>query len=347
MTELQTRRPTGQPSWPILLLAGAEKAGKSWSCAAASGSDLIGRTLWVGIGEDDPDEYGVIPGADFEIVQHDGTYRGILNTLSACVAQPPVDGKPVLIVVDSMTRLWDLLTDDIQATANARARRKAEKSGRPVGGDDAQITMDLWNTAKQRWAHVMDTLRQHAGPVLLTARLEQVTVMDGNGQPTADKTLKVKAEKSLPYDVAGIVEMPEPGKTYLRGVRSTRLKATSRVDLPNFTVHGLWEQLGLADATPGGRHHSGIAVRDTDTDPTPDPDDSSLETALAAVAAAETVEALRGVWSTHAPHLDTTGKATLTAAMNDAKTALEASANAEDTPDPAPRKSRARKEAAA
>ena len=56
-TELRTRRPSGKPSWPIVLIAGAEKAGKSWACAAASGSDLIGRTLWIGLGEDDPDEY--------------------------------------------------------------------------------------------------------------------------------------------------------------------------------------------------------------------------------------------------------------------------------------------------
>ena len=75
---LQTRKPTGIPSWPIVLLTGVEKSGKTYAAAAASASEMVGRTLWLGIGEDDPDEYGAIPGTRFEIVVHDGTYRSIL-----------------------------------------------------------------------------------------------------------------------------------------------------------------------------------------------------------------------------------------------------------------------------
>jgi hypothetical protein len=128
---LNTRQPTGKPPWPILLLAGAEKAGKSYSAAEASASNLIGRTLWVGVGEDDPDEYGALPGARFEIVEHDGTYRGILAALTAALRSRPT-GKPNLIVLDSATRLWDLLCDEQQVVANRRARVKAEKYNRPV-----------------------------------------------------------------------------------------------------------------------------------------------------------------------------------------------------------------------
>lgn len=215
-TELRTRRPSGKPSWPIVLIAGAEKAGKSWACAAASASDLVGRTLWLGLGEDDPDEYANVPGADFEIVEHDGTYRGFLRALEAAVAAPRVDDLPNLIVWDSATRGWNLLCDMAQDEANARAKRKGKNT------DEADISMDLWNIAKQRWAHIMDTLRDHDGPVLITARLDEVTVMSG-GKPTTDKVLKVQAEKSLPYDVGAVVEMPERGKVFLKGVRSARL----------------------------------------------------------------------------------------------------------------------------
>jgi hypothetical protein len=251
-----TRRPTGKPSWPILLLAGSEKAGKSWSCAEASGSDLIGRTLWIGIGEDDPDEYANVPGADFEIVEHDGTYRDILAAIDWAVALPATDGKPNLIVVDSMTRLWDLLCDMAQDTAAKRAERKRSNSRTPVGDDEVQITMDLWNQAKDRWGHVVDSLRTHQGPTLLTARLEEVTVMV-NGKPSGERTLKVKTEKGLPYDVGGIVQLPERGKAYLTGVRTTRMQVPERVPLPGFTVDKLWRQLGLARLEIGERHHSG------------------------------------------------------------------------------------------
>jgi hypothetical protein len=248
---LSTRPPTGKPSWPIVLIAGAEKAGKSWACAQASSSDLIGRTLWFGIGEDDPDEYANVPGASFEIVEHDGTYRGILAALEAAVAAPRVDDRPVLLVVDSMTRLWNLLCDMAQDEANAQAARKAK--GAPA--DEADITMNLWNTAKHRWSRVMDTLRDHDGPVLLTARLDEVTVMSG-GKPTTDKVLKVQAEKSLPYDVGAVVEMTERGRTYLKGVRSARLQLAERLRWDSFTVDEFWRKLGLDDTETAPRSHA-------------------------------------------------------------------------------------------
>lgn len=252
---IQTRRPTGRPSWPITLLAGAEKAGKSWACAEASASDLIGRTLWIGIGEDDPDEYGVIPGADFDIVVHDGTYRSILQAVVDATSEPAGE-KPTLVVLDSMTRLWELITADMQVLANVRARAKAEKYKRPVPTEDAQISMDLWNLAKDRWDHVFDALRAHQGPVLVTARLEEVTVLDGDGKPTTEKALKVKANKALPYDVGAIVELPTRGEAWLRGVRSARLQVEERTRLRKFTVDALWRQLGLADVEVGARSHS-------------------------------------------------------------------------------------------
>lgn len=255
-----TRRPSGLPSWPMLLLAGWEKSGKSWSCAEASGSDFIGRTLWVSLDEEDPDDYANVPGADFEIVPHDGSYRDILAAIEWAVAEPDVDGKPTLVVVDSMTRLWDLLCDMAQDTASSRARRK---NGGRESDSEEQITMDLWNQAKDRWGHIISALRSHRGPVLLTARLDDVAVMV-NGKPTKDKEWKVRAEKNLPYDVGGIVQIPERGKAFLTGVRTTRMNVPSKLPLPGFTVDKLWRQLGLGEATSRDRQHSGTDRANTD-----------------------------------------------------------------------------------
>ena len=274
---LITRKPTGKPPWPIMLIAGVEKSGKTYSAAQASASKLIGRTLWVGVGEDDPDEYGAIPGARFEIVEHDGTYRGILAALIACAAEP-AKGVPNLIVLDSATRLWDLLCDEQQHVANERAKRKAAKYNKPLPDEDATITMDQWNTAKQRWAHCIDTLRDHAGPSIVTARLESVTVLDGKGQPTTDRTWKVKAEKSLPFDVGVTVEMPARGDTWLTGVRSLRWQATEqRVQYPDFTVEKLWTDLGLAekDATSVRQH----TANDPEDKPAQEADEARAELA--------------------------------------------------------------------
>lgn len=257
---LTTRKPTGKPPWPILLLAGAEKAGKTYSAAEASGSDLVGRTLWFGVGEDDPDEYA--PLGRFEIVDMDATYRGLVNALTEALKEPAED-RPTLWVLDSGSRLWALLSDMAQVEANRRwkSRDQNKKKDIPEGG--VQVTMDLWNTAKSRWQNILDLLREHNGPVIITARLEQTTVVDASGNPTKDKMWKVQAEKGLPFDVGVIVEMHSRDESYLTGVRSLRFIAKeARTPYPKFTVDDLWRKLGLAEEA-GVRVHAKASGEDS------------------------------------------------------------------------------------
>lgn len=258
MSALQTRKPTGLPSWPIILLAGREKAGKSWAAVSASASPMVGRTLYIGIGEDDPDEYSIIPGADFEIVVHDGTFPGILAAVRAAVAEP-VGEKPTLIIVDSMTRLWNLIGDNMQAIANRRAK------GRKNAAGDFTISMDLWNVAAEQWASVMDALRTHQGPAILTARLDPVAVME-NGQPTSQKEWKIQGHKSLPFDATAIIEMRERGQFLITGVKSARVQLDKPKQFPEFTIERLWSDLGLADGT-GERGHATVRADQSGAEP--------------------------------------------------------------------------------
>ena len=256
---LRTRKPTGQPPWPQLLIAGASKAGKTYACAEASASDLVRRTFWLGIGEPDPDMYGAIPGAAFDIVEHDGSWRGIGQALHAINQE----GES-LLVVDSMTRLWDLLKDESQTLASERARRK--NRGNP---DEAKIDMDLWNRAKERHSAVVTAIQAHQGPVLMTARLDVVTAMDDQGRPTKDKDLKIQTEKNLPYEVDGVVLMPERGKARIDGLRSMVWQIDRPTDMPGFTVDGLWRQLGLAGTETAPAVHRVVNGRESVTDQTP------------------------------------------------------------------------------
>lgn len=201
---IKTRRPTGKAPWPMLLLAGREKCGKSYAAAAFSASDLIDRTFYIEIGEGSADQYGAIPGARYEIVEHDGSWAGILAAVEDAVAEPR-GAKPHAIVIDSMTELWGLLCDEQQAIASKRNK--------------TSITMDQWNAAKKRWRKVIDAARAHKGPVILTARYDQVTVME-NGKPTAEKEWKVRAEKDLPYEVDGMITMTEPRRPFVAGMRT-------------------------------------------------------------------------------------------------------------------------------
>ncbi len=293
--QLKTRKPTGKPSWPILLLAGAEKAGKSYSAAVAAGSDLVGCTYWVTIGEDQPDEYGLL--GDFDIVEHDGKYQSILATLNAIAAQPAPDKGVPLLVVDSMSRLWDLLSLQAQETAQRRAVAVAKKRNWALPEEEVPITMDLWNMARTRWDRVMDAIRAFPGPVILTARLDTVAVMDDKGKPVPGaKTTKVQGHKSLPFDVGAIVEMPTRGEAWLTGVRSVGVKLPERLKVPEFTVDGLWRKLGLHEAQTSARDH---VAPDITEDSGPKPvvvnwDPVPWEDAVAA--AGENLVALRKVW---------------------------------------------------
>lgn len=275
---LQTRKPTGLPSWPVVLLGGREKAGKTWTALHGSTSPLVGRTLYIGVGEDDPDEYQAIPGADFDIVLHDGTYAGIRGAVEDAVAEPQVDGKPTLIVFDSATRAWNLIVDNAQAVANRKAKGRQD----PLTGDYS-VTPDLWNAAAAQWAGIMNPLLRHQGPVVVTARLDNVMVMR-NGQPTSEKEWKIQGHKTLPFDASAVVEMRERGHFLLTGVRSARIALPEPRLIPEFSLPWFWDLLGLAQGV-GERVHSGIVA------------DSGLEDAVAAVQGARNLAELQKVWA--------------------------------------------------
>jgi AAA domain len=251
-TELTTRRPTGKPSWPIVLIAGAEKVGKTYAAATFSGSGLIDRTFWMEVGEGSADLYGALPGARYEIVEHDGSFVGLGRMAKLASGVPAEDGKPHALVIDNMTAVWDLLADEQQVLANERAAKK----GRRTDGD-AQITMDQWNAAKKRWGRLLEVLRQHEGPVILIARLEQVAVVGPDGKPTTDKTWKIRTEKNLPYEVDVIVEMPRPREAYLTGVRSLALQVPpgAHAPRPNFTIEGLLRDMGFGEVETAPRNY--------------------------------------------------------------------------------------------
>jgi len=249
MTEipiLTTRRPSGKVPWPMLCVAGVEKAGKSYGAALFSSSDLIDRTFYIEIGEGAADQYGDLPGARYEIVEHDGSYDGIGRAIWAATMQPRPNGKPHAIVIDSLTELWDMLADEQQLKANQRAAAKAAEKKQTAPTEEAQITMDLWNVAKKKWRKVIDMLRVYDGPTILLTRLELVAVMQ-NGKPTTEREWKIRAEKNLAFECDGIVKMYAPQTAKLSGLRSTRLQVPpgSELPLPGFTIDALLRRMGL------------------------------------------------------------------------------------------------------
>ena len=229
---VNTHKPSGLPSWPILLLAGGEKCGKSYAAAEFSGSDLIDRTFWIEIGEMIAEEYGKMPGARYEIVDHDGTYSKIMDETESILAEPR-GKKPHALVVDSMTKMWDLLTEEQETIMKKRNK--------------SVITTEQWVAAKKKWARFLDLLRKFDGPVILTARYEQVAVMDARGVPTGTKEWKIKAEKNLGYDVSGTITIPNPRDYFLSGITSLAydIPVGGNKPLPGFTLDRFIRTLGI------------------------------------------------------------------------------------------------------
>ncbi len=246
---LVTREPTGKPPFPVVLIAGVEKSGKTYEAAKATASPLIRDSYWVSFGEQDPDEYG--PLGRFRIVEHQSTYRDLLRAIDDVNAIKPGD-KPDLLIVDSVTPIWGLLKDETQEAAWRRAKAKADRTNQRFDKlvDEVKPPMDLWNLAAQRWQHIMDAVRDHRGPVILTARLDEVNVIGRNDQPTGEKAWSIQAHKSVPSDVSAIVELRAYRKALVRGVRSLRWKADPDTLVPvnDFTVESLWKAMGIEDA---------------------------------------------------------------------------------------------------
>jgi hypothetical protein len=286
--ERLTRRPSGLTPWPVTLISSTPHAGATWACAAASGSELVARTLWVGAGEDEPDDYANVPGADFEIVPTSGTYADIVSGLRWASSLPAGDdGRPNLLVLDSGTGVWDLL--GAMAHAQAVQRALAART-RPGQDDEVVIGRDLWTEARERWDVVMDVLRAHPGPSLITARLDEVPIIDDEGRATRERLWRVQGHKTLPSTVDVHVQLPDRGRAVLVGVKTTRMPFLERAELDAFTVDRLWRDLGLGDGM-GFRAHASTYAGESPVDV------ARRAVAQAATAAGVPLEAVAAEWA--------------------------------------------------
>lgn len=227
---LKTRQPTGRVPWPLILIEGAEKAGKSWACAELSASDKVGQTYWLDLGEGSADEYGAIPGTRYLVLEHDGTWRAILEQVDAVREEAERAAKlgepPVVLVIDSITAEWELLKD--WAASRARARlKKADPEVEP------RISMDLWNDAGARHRKLMTSLMTFPGIVVITARGKEVAAMDDSGKPIANtKEYKVEGQKTLAYDATVWIRVSRDHAPLVVGCRSVHAGVRPGVDKP-------------------------------------------------------------------------------------------------------------------
>lgn len=231
---LKTRKPTGRVPWPLILVEGGEKAGKSWMCAELSASDKVGQTYWIDFGEGSADEYGAIPGARYEIVEHDGSFRSLLAAVVdvKAEAQRAVDAgePPVVLVFDTATAEWDLL----KGVADAKARERLAKKGRRLAPDATpSISMDLWNDINGMHRKLITHLMTFPGIAVVTARGKWVAAIGDDGKPIeGHKEYRVEAQKGLAYDASVWVRVSRDHPPLVVGARSVHAGIRPGVDEP-------------------------------------------------------------------------------------------------------------------
>lgn len=240
--EFQTHKPSGAAAYPIVLLSGVEGGGKSWTAAAATGLPGFHEKYWLEFGEQMAEEYGGVPGADYQVIEMDGSYKQLLGAAQWAAKQSQQQEAPSMLVFDSVTKLWEMLSYEQQIEANARAARKGKRTD-----GDAQVTVDLWNMAKERFYAVLDALRSFNGLVIVTARLDNNAVIGPGGTPTGERIWKIRAQKDLPFDCQVIMQARAPRQWTMTKVTSRYLLMPSEgyMEWPDFTIEELLIRLEL------------------------------------------------------------------------------------------------------
>lgn len=243
---LNTRKPTGAVPWPLILVEGAEKSGKSWAAAVLSSSDKVGRSLWLDLNEGAADEYGAVPGARYEVIEHDGSWASIMAQVTAAKEEASraagAGEPPVVLIIDSVTAEWETLKDWASKRAASSPSNRKRLADDPAA--EVKVPMNLWNDATARHRRLMTILMTFPGIVVMTARGKEVASLDAQGRPIeGSKEYKVEGHKSLAFDASVWVRLSRERPPVIVGSRSVHAGVRPGSDqpkpVPNFTLEWL------------------------------------------------------------------------------------------------------------
>jgi AAA domain len=228
---IKTRKPTGVAPWPLVLIEGPEKSGKSYAAAQFTACDKIGQAYWIDLGEGSADEYAAIEGADYLVVDHDGTWHDIVGQVEEIHAAAAGSDKPVVLVIDSMTAEWDLLKD--WTSRRALESKYAKRQLREDPNAEIKPSLALWNDAGDRHRSLMRLLMTFPGIVVLTARGKDIAALDDGGRPIPGaREYRVEGHKSLPFDASVWVRLSRDDAPTVVGCRSVHAGVRPGVDKP-------------------------------------------------------------------------------------------------------------------
>lgn len=300
---LKTRKPSGAVPWPCILIEGGEKSGKSWLAALLTASERVGRSYWLEIGaEGTADEYGTIPGVRYELILHDGTWTDIINQVAEvkAEAQKAADAgePPTVLVIDTVTAEWEMLSEWADNRARARENRKRANAKRAPVPEDSSVTigMDLWNDSKARHRKLMNHLLMFPGIVVMLARAGEVAKVE-NGRPVENqRDYKVRGEKDLAFDATAWIRLDRVVPPQIVGLRSVHAGIRPGHDpvktVPNLSLE--WLVFDYMKCDPKTARVRDLVELKPGSD---DPDTESVNAFRTRVFEAEDEDALKAVWA--------------------------------------------------
>jgi hypothetical protein len=202
---LRSRPPRNVAPWPLVLVEGEEGSGKTTLPILLTRDDRVGRGYLLDLGEGSAEEYGLYPGVDFHLIEHDGTYADVYGQLLAVRAEAErakaAGEPPPVLMIDTVSDLWDGLKDWTTARASLSDRNREKRASDPHAEID--VPRNLWNDTASRYRRLMTTCLTFPGPVVMIARGKEVSATDPNtGQPYRDgrRTWSVEAHRTLTAD---------------------------------------------------------------------------------------------------------------------------------------------------
>jgi hypothetical protein len=244
---LRTRKPDGKVRWPVIALTGPEHSGKSTTIVHFSRDQRLAGMYVAEWGAGDNgvlNEYGVMPGARFELLEHNNSVQSVFGQVLAAreVARKSIaeGGKPYALAIDSWSTCWDLIKDWTSLRA-AHAMLRANQSNPAAGPIDPNATVtvgrNLWNDARDRYRQFMTVLLTWPGPVILTCRARWVSGTDEKtGQPSKQREYSIDCHNSLVSDATVVIRMNRGAPPELHKCRSIHLqldpKRATPMELP-------------------------------------------------------------------------------------------------------------------
>lgn len=222
----RTRRPTGAVPWPLLLVEGPEKTGKTFRSILLTKSERVGQGYWIDLGEGSADEYGAIEGVNYEIVQHDGSwhdiYQAVRDVYEEAQRAAAAKEKPVVLLIDGMNAEWDLHKN--WASNRARSTETNRKKLERDPNAEIKIPQNCWNDANARHRQLMWMLMRFPGIAIMTARGKVVSAVDDHGRPIeGKKDYRVEGQKELGYDASCWIRLYRDEPAVIVGARSVHL----------------------------------------------------------------------------------------------------------------------------